>query len=172
LSVSVRDCHEIIFMRRSTLSRLHFIKISVASAVAAIFAPFEIKAEDSAPTYLTLRISSGEGKMATIKTLRFDEIDSELDRCLDLVAEECIRIGAAYGGELYKERILLELSSNGYQVAVFAVLESYVKRNRKDIARMAYKRALLEARARYEHYCVFGDLPFRIDDKSRPIKAW
>jgi hypothetical protein len=156
----------------TTLARLNFVKIGLVFAVASILAPTEIKAEETTPTFLTLSVSTGEGKMTSIKTFRFDEIDSELDRCLDLVAEECIRIGVAYGGELYKERILIELSSNGYQVAVFAVLESYVKRNRKDIARMAYKRALLEARARYEHYCVFGDLPFRIDDKSRPIKAW
>jgi hypothetical protein len=164
------DRHEINFMRRPALNRLNVFTITVAAAVA-ILSPLEIKAEDSTPASLTLRVSTGDGRMTTIKTLRFDEIDDELDRCLDSVGAECIRIGAAYGGELYKERILLELSTNGYQVAVFAVLENNAKRNGKDIARMAYKHALSEAKARYEHYRVYGDLPYRIDDKSQPIKA-
>jgi hypothetical protein len=151
---------------------MRFIKVTVAGALSAFFAPFESRAGDSDPTYLTLRVSTGEGKMTTIKALRFDEIGNELDHFLDAVGAECVRVGAAYGGELYKERILLELSSNGYQVAVFTVLETSVKPDRKDIARMAYKHALLEAKARYDHYCAFGDLPYRIDDKNRLIKAW
>jgi hypothetical protein len=156
----------------ATQARLSFCKVALAAAFATILIPSATKAEDPAPAILTLRVSTGEGKMTSIKTFRFDGIESELDRCLDSVAEECIRVGAAYGGELYKERIVLALSSNGYQVALFAVLENSFKRNPKDIARMAYKRALLEAKARYDHYCAFGDLPYRIDDKSRPIKAW
>jgi len=170
----VRFCRELqrgIFMHRSTIRRSRFIKITVVGAMAAVLAHFEVRAGDSVPPYLTIRVSTGVGKLTHIKTIRFDEIDNELDHCLESVGAECIRIGAAFGGELYKDRMLLELSSNGYQVATFAVRESYVKLHREDIARTAYRYALAEARARYEHYCAFGDLPYRIDDKSRLIKA-
>lgn len=159
-------------MQRSTMRRSRFIRITVAGAMAAVLARFEARAGDSVPRELTIRVSTGAGKMTTIKTIRFDEIDNELDNCLEAVGAECVRVGAAYAGELYKDRVLLELSSNGYQVATFAVRESYVKLRRADITRTAYRYALSEAKARYEHYCAFGDLPYRIDDKSRLVKAW